>query len=125
MRLAPLGLSHATATALLLLRDHAGEGCRQNRLAQAMGIEQPSLVPLLDHLAGAGLVERRPDPTDRRARSLHLTEPGARMATQAAALLDALRAELLAGSAPEDVAAALRVLEAMAAKLGCPPGGFA
>ncbi|WBV42921.1 MarR family winged helix-turn-helix transcriptional regulator [Pseudoroseomonas cervicalis] len=125
LRLAPLGLSHATALALLLLRDHAGEGCRQGRLAAVLGIEQPSLVPLLDHLAGAGLVERRPDPADRRARTLHVTREGGRIAEAAGAALDTLRAELLGDSDPDDIAAALRVLEAMAAKLGCPPGGFA
>ncbi|MDQ1081250.1 MarR family transcriptional regulator for hemolysin [Pseudoroseomonas cervicalis] len=125
LRLAPLGLSHATGLALLLLRDHAGEGCRQGRLAAALGIEQPSLVPLVDHLAGAGLVERRADPADRRARTLHLTELGSQVGEKATAALDALRAELLGESDPDDIAAALRVLETMAARLGCPTGGFA
>ncbi|MCQ4161079.1 MarR family transcriptional regulator [Roseomonas sp. GC11] len=120
LRLAPLGLSHATATALLLLQGHAGEGCRQATLAAALSIEQPSLVPLLDQLGAAGLVERRPDPADRRARHLHLTPRGALVAAEATALLDQLRAELLATAAPEDVHAALRVLLGISARLARP-----
>jgi DNA-binding MarR family transcriptional regulator len=36
-------------------------------------IEPITLVRLLDKLEAAGLVERRPDPNDRRVRRLHLT----------------------------------------------------
>ena len=34
------------------------------------------MVALVDHLEDAGLVERRPDPEDRRMRGLHLTRKG-------------------------------------------------
>ncbi len=37
-------------------------------------IEPITLVRLLDKLEAAGLVERRPDPNDRRVRRLYLTE---------------------------------------------------
>ena len=49
------------------------EGMRQVQLADLLEIEAITLVRLLDRLEGAGLVERRADPTDRRARTLHLT----------------------------------------------------
>lgn len=118
LRLAPLGLSHATASALLLLRARGDAPCRQGALAQALGIEQPSLVRLLDQLCAAGMVERHADPADRRARILHLTPAGRHAAERAEAALEALRAELLGTAAPQDLQAAMRVLEGMWQRLG-------
>jgi MarR family transcriptional regulator for hemolysin len=46
---------------------------RQNMLAERMGLEAMTLSAYLDRLEAAGLVERRPDPTDRRAKIVHLT----------------------------------------------------
>ncbi len=51
----------------------AMEGTRQIALAERLDIEPIALVRLIDKLEGAGLVERRADPTDRRARTLHIT----------------------------------------------------
>ena len=66
------GLSDATAHPLIIIGRMAEEP-RQNALAEAVGIEGPSLVRLLDQLAAAGLVVRREDPSDRRAKVLGLT----------------------------------------------------
>jgi DNA-binding MarR family transcriptional regulator len=67
--------SHNTTRAqwavLVALARH--EGARQVQLADILEIEAITLVRLLDRLEEAGLVERRADPTDRRARTLHLT----------------------------------------------------
>ncbi|EHL97505.1 transcriptional regulator, MarR family [Acetobacteraceae bacterium AT-5844] len=113
LRLAALGLSHATAMPLMLLHAKPAQGCRQHELAQSLGIEQSSLVRLLDQLAAAGLLERRGDPADRRAKVLSLTPAGARRAAQAEALLDTLRYELLGAADPHDLEAAMRVLDHM------------
>ena len=69
------GISDATALPLVLIGRMAGEP-RQNALAEAVGIEGPSLVRLLDQLEKAGLVVRKEDPTDRRAKVLSLTPAG-------------------------------------------------
>ncbi|MGY4803247.1 MarR family winged helix-turn-helix transcriptional regulator [Teichococcus aerofrigidensis] len=116
--LAPLGLTQATAAPLLLLRARVGAPCRQHELAQALGIEQPSLVRLLDQLGEAGRVERLADPADRRARLMHLTPAGVAAAGEADRRLGALRLRLLGGAAPQDLAAALRVLDGMRVALG-------
>jgi MarR family transcriptional regulator, transcriptional regulator for hemolysin len=65
-----LGITRAQAAVLghLLLN----EGINQASLAQILEIEPITLVRLLDRLEAAGLVERRADPNDRRARTLHL-----------------------------------------------------
>jgi DNA-binding MarR family transcriptional regulator len=48
----------------------------QLALAQQLGIDRTVMTYLLDDLERAGLVERRPDPADRRARRVTATEKG-------------------------------------------------
>ena len=54
----------------------AYEGQSQQALAERLGIPPSRMVALVDHLEEAGLVERRPDPEDRRVRGLYLTRKG-------------------------------------------------
>jgi len=53
------------------------EGLKQSELAEMLDLQPISLTRLLDRLCGAGLIERRSDPNDRRAKRLFLT-PAAR-----------------------------------------------
>src|SRR5215470_6217710 len=53
------------------------EGLKQTELAEMLDLQPISLTRLLDGLADNGLIERRPDPDDRRAKRLFLT-PAAR-----------------------------------------------
>src|SRR5690349_9609938 len=53
------------------------EGLKQNELAEMLDLQPITLTRLLDGLAENGLIERRPDPNDRRAKRLYLT-PAAR-----------------------------------------------
>ena len=50
------------------------EGCNQATLADLMEVEPITLTRTVDRLAACGLVERRADPSDRRARLLFLGE---------------------------------------------------
>lgn len=50
------------------------EGINQAALAELMEIQPITLARLIDRMAAAGWVERRPDPRDRRAVQLFLTE---------------------------------------------------
>ncbi|WP_082853343.1 MarR family winged helix-turn-helix transcriptional regulator [Bordetella ansorpii] len=108
--LAGYGLSQATAWPVILA-GRLGDGLRQGALAEALGIEGPSLVRLLDHLVSAGLIERREDPSDRRARTLHLTESGQALRAKLEDVLTRIRRELFKGIDADDVAACLRVFE--------------
>lgn len=108
----PHGISDATALPLLLIGRMAGEP-RQNALAEAVGIEGPSLVRLLDQLCAAGLVLRKEDPTDRRAKVLSLTPAGRRVVATMEADLARLRAAVFAGVSEADLEASLRVFRAV------------
>jgi DNA-binding MarR family transcriptional regulator len=48
----------------------------QLALAQHLGIDRTVMTYLLDDLEAAGLIERRPDPSDRRARRVVATDKG-------------------------------------------------
>src|SRR3954454_1066129 len=61
----------------VLLREAANaDGASQRELAARMRIEPPTLVRHLDKLADEGLVERRPDPDDRRVARVVVTDAG-------------------------------------------------
>jgi MarR family transcriptional regulator, lower aerobic nicotinate degradation pathway regulator len=57
----------------------ARDAAIQLEIATAMGIDPSTLVSLIDQLEGAGLVKRRPHPTDRRAREVTITAKGRRL----------------------------------------------
>ena len=112
-----IGLSQSMAWPLVMI-GRLGNGIRPGVLADVLAIEGASLVRQLDQLAEAGLVERREDTIDRRAKTLHLTPAGARARTKIEASLDAMRAEMFDGVADADLDACLRVFAALDARLG-------
>jgi DNA-binding MarR family transcriptional regulator len=83
----------------------------QAAFAESIGADKTRIIGVLDELQDRGLIERRPDPADRRARLLSITPAGHRL--QARVQHDIQRSEerLLARLDPRDRAAFLRVLE--------------
>jgi MarR family transcriptional regulator for hemolysin len=69
------GLSRAQW--VVLVRLDRSEGLKQSELADILDLQPISLTRLLDRLAENGLIERRPDPNDRRANRLYI-KPAAR-----------------------------------------------
>ncbi|MGQ9367505.1 MarR family winged helix-turn-helix transcriptional regulator [Azospirillum sp. ST 5-10] len=111
--LAECGFSTSAIQPLMLL-DQLGDGLHQRELAEEMGVEGPSLVRLLDGLTAAGLVERREDPGDRRAKTLHMTDRGRELLVRVNAALDGVRGRLLHGAEADGIAACRRVLATVA-----------
>lgn len=110
------GLSDATALPLVyLLRD--GSGIRQWQLADRLGLEGSSIVRVLDCLEKDGLVERREDELDRRAKRVFLTPAGRTRAEQIETVFAELREELLGALPQDDIAATMRVLHAVSTLL--------
>ena len=72
-------------------------GLRQVELADLLDMEAITLCRIVDRLAEAGLVERQPDPQDRRAWKLVLTKSAAPLVKTLGALADDLAEEALAG----------------------------
>lgn len=108
-RLRPLGLSQARWMVLLLLSKR-GDGVVQKALAEWLGIEGPTLVRILDRMTEDGWIERRESLTDRRAKTVHLTEQSRAVITQINKVAVKLRSELLANIPAADLEACMRVL---------------
>jgi DNA-binding MarR family transcriptional regulator len=86
--------AHGNAMEQLELED----GLRLTDLAARAGITAQSMGELVDDLEKKGYLERRPDPADRRAKRIYLTERGrrnARIAKEATADVEAYLIDLL------------------------------
>jgi MarR family transcriptional regulator for hemolysin len=108
-RLQPLGLTEATWLPLIHLA-RAPAPPRQKDLAASLVLDGSSVVRLLDALAATGLVERREESGDRRAKVLTLTGHGQAIADQAETVSRDVREAALAGVSEKDIAVATRVL---------------
>ncbi len=104
LELRAYGLTEATWRPLVYVA-RLGAGVRQKELAIALGIEGPSLVRLLDGLERRGLIERREDDSDRRARGIHLTAAGRALERRVAKVSGAVQRRVLAEVAAADLAA--------------------
>jgi MarR family transcriptional regulator for hemolysin len=72
--LKPLGLRFAQIPVFVLLKMRTG--MTQKALADAAGIEQPSMAQLLARMERDGLIVYQPHPTDARSRTIVLADPG-------------------------------------------------
>jgi MarR family transcriptional regulator for hemolysin len=113
----PFGLSSALAWPLLII-GRSGGGIWQTAVADQLAIEGPSLVRLLDQLCATDFVVRRADGTDRRAKTLYLTEKGADLARQLEGALADFRREVLREVSDEDLQSCMRVFAAIDATVG-------
>jgi MarR family transcriptional regulator for hemolysin len=82
---------------VVLMRLDRSEGLKQSELAEILDLQPISLTRLLDRLAGNGLIERRPDPNDRRANRLYLTPAARPLLEQLVELGRDLMDDVLAG----------------------------
>ena len=85
-------------------------GCTQQQLSELTGIDRSSMVAVLDDLERLGLAERRPDPHDRRKRSIHLTPKGKRVRERCEREGARLQEELLADLTPGERDELVRLL---------------
>ena len=106
--LGALGLT----TALFALLNVLGtrEGAIQQELGAAMGVDPSTMVSLIDQLEAAGLANRRPRPTDRRAREVVITPKGRRALEQARRLAMQVEDDVLRGLSPAERRRMLRLL---------------
>jgi MarR family transcriptional regulator, transcriptional regulator for hemolysin len=89
------------------------EGLKQTELAEMLDLQPITLTRLLDGLAGNGLIERRADPDDRRAKRLFLTPAARPLLERLTELGEDLMATALAGLEPSEIAALLGSLTAV------------
>lgn len=69
----------------------------QAAMAERIGVDRTVMTHLIDDLEAVGLVERKPDPTDRRARRIELTPRGQATYAELAARIDQVERTVLSG----------------------------
>ncbi|QQO46773.1 MarR family winged helix-turn-helix transcriptional regulator [Paracoccus sp. MC1862] len=109
-RLAQVGLTDATWVPLVHLKESGG-GITQKDLAARVGVDGSSLVRVIDILSREGLVERRRDETDGRARLVHLTRRGEQRLAGIRRELAKAEEAMLADLSDPEIAAMLAHLE--------------
>jgi len=107
-RLLPFGLTESRWRTLYFLSRAEGP-VTQVELASVLGVRGPTLVRTLDRLEVEGLIERRENRNDRRAKTLHLTSRAAPILKRIESEGEALRRELFDGIRDEDIETCLRV----------------
>ena len=83
----------------------------QRRLMDLTGEDRTAMVRTVDDLERLGLAKRQPDPTDRRAHAVELTEAGRGMRAEAAAVAEGVATNLLDGFTPEESATLIDLLQ--------------
>lgn len=94
-RVRSLGLTAAQARLLLSLEREAGQN--QAHYAELLEVEPITLTRIIDRMEEAGWIERRLDPADRRARTLHLTAKSKRIVEQLDRIVSHMFDEMLHG----------------------------
>ena len=74
----------------------------QTEIARQVGLDKTTMVVTVDELEAAGLAERRPSSTDRRARVIVVTDAGKRSVKAADKVLDRVRDDVLGALEPEE-----------------------
>jgi DNA-binding MarR family transcriptional regulator len=87
------------------------EGLKQRDLAEILEVQPITLARLVDQLEELKLVERRPDPTDRRAYRLHLKPAAAPHLAAIDRVAETIRAHALEGLNQKERAAAVAALQ--------------
>lgn len=90
-----IGVTRAQWKVLTWLKRH--EGINQSTLADTLELDAMTLCRMVDRLQAAELVERRPDPGDRRAWQLFLTPRGIELTDQLKPIGEQLLQEALSG----------------------------
>ncbi|WP_105666005.1 MarR family winged helix-turn-helix transcriptional regulator [Cronobacter dublinensis] len=109
-RLKNLGMSQASWVAVAAIARH-DIPLSQGELAQQLGVESATLVPLLNRLVTQQLIERVTPPGDRRKRLLVATAEGQALYEKVKVEADGLRETILSTIPPDELAATRRVLE--------------
>jgi DNA-binding MarR family transcriptional regulator len=96
----------------------AAEGQSQQAIGEAIQAPASRMVAIVDELEERGLLERRPHPSDRRVRALHLTAEGRRMLARGRRIAAEHEEELTRGMSKADRARLIALLQGLVDEQG-------
>ncbi len=115
--LRPIRITRSQWWVLASLSHHDGQGMMQTELARTMDVGKVTLGGLLDRLEAAGLVRRRPDAQDRRAKRVVMTARGVKLLSRVRKIARDANRRIMSGIAKHDIARAESVLHRMKRRL--------
>jgi DNA-binding MarR family transcriptional regulator len=118
--LVPLGLDPKVFA--LLASVASSEGVTQQAIAGRLQVAPSRMVAAVDSLEERGLLERRQNPDDRRARALYLTQAGRALLVRAFAVADEHEQRLTSDLSGEERGQLLDMLGRVGAHVGIPRG---
>lgn len=92
------------------------DGLHATDLGRRAGLEPSSMTGLLDRMERDGLIRREPDPDDRRAQQIFITEAGQLVEEPVLAVVDEMLSTVTEGIDPEDLRVTKRTLRALLAR---------
>ena len=107
------GCGLSLARTKVLRRLHEQGPTRQHVLAADLGLSPHSITDIVDGLERAGLAERRPDPTDRRAKLVTITGAGEASLEVANATRERLLKQIFGALSEADRVTLLRLLDGL------------
>jgi DNA-binding MarR family transcriptional regulator len=93
------------------------DGQTPGEIAEAIGVEGPTVVRALQRMAAAGLVVRKKHPTDGRQIAIHLTPAGSKLRTQIPRALRQVEEQALTGFSKAERAELFQLLERLGSNL--------
>ena len=108
------GCGLSMARTKVLRRLHEQGPTRQNVLAADLGLSPHTITDIVDGLERAGMAERRPDPTDRRAKLVAITDAGEAGLDVANATRERLLRQIFGALSEADRETFLRLLDSLA-----------
>jgi DNA-binding MarR family transcriptional regulator len=112
-RLAAAGLDQARVPHTHVTAYIKADGSRLTELATQARMTLPAMSELVDDLQRLGIVERRPDPSDGRAKLIRLTDAGWEAMRTARRIIAEIEAEYAEHAGPERFESAAQTLNAL------------
>lgn len=113
--LKPAGVTRSQGWVLAYLSRQ--DGMAQSALAGQLDLGKVALGGLVDRLEASGLLERRPDPNDRRVKRVFLTTAGRKVVDKMRKVSAPTNEEILAGVSTKDVRVTVKTLKAIKANM--------
>jgi DNA-binding MarR family transcriptional regulator len=113
-QLAPFDI---TAQQAALLLHAARQQSSPSQLMTVLGTDTAGMTKLLDRLEAKGLIERRPNPGDRRSVLIALTKDGQALAPRLGPVFGRVTRQLFSGFSPDEIGVLISMLQRMRGNL--------
>ncbi len=98
---APMGVTRSQFWVLVNIARYGQDGIAQTELARLMNVGKVSLGGLIDRIEANGILERLPDPVDRRAKKVFMTKKGKELLRELQIVAEEVNSQIMKGITKE------------------------